>query len=411
MPTYAWQGRDGSGAPVSGQLEMPSPDAAANFLLGQGITPLRIDDAGSGTGGSRRAAPVLTRRGARVSMAELQLFSRQLHALLRGGLPILRALGAMLDSATRPAMAALLRDLCTSLDQGRELSAALARHPRDFPSLYVAMVRVGEQTGRLDQILGRLALWLDFERRARDRVRAALRYPVFVMVAMAVAVVLVNLFVIPRFATVYRGMKVELPAMTQLLIAFSDFMTTWWPAMVGAALAGVWAFRRWRDGAEGRFAWDRLTLRLPVAGRILRHAALARFARSLSMGLRSGLPAAQAIQLVAGTVGNAFMARRFERVRIGIERGESLLRSCSATGVFTPMVLQMIAVGEESGTLDEMLEQVALFYEEDVDLDLQRLSSTIEPVLITVLGVVVLVLALGVFLPIWDLGRASLGRG
>lgn len=407
MPTFAWQGRDGSGAAVSGRVEMPSADATATFLIGQGITPLRIDaaDATGRRGGTGRGG------GRRLTVEELQLFSRQLHALLRGGLPILRALGAMQESATRPAVAALLGDLCASLDQGRELSAALARHPRDFPSLYVAMVRVGEQTGRLDEILRRLALWLEFDRKSRERVRSALRYPSFVLIAMAIALVVVNLFVIPRFASVYRGMKVELPAMTQLLIGFSDFMIAWWPALVAGAVAAAWAFRSWRDGPDGRLVWDRWTLRLPVAGRILRHAALARFARSLSMGLRSGLQASQAIQLVSGTVGNAFMARRFERVRTGIERGESLLRSCTATGVFTPMVLQMIAVGEESGTLDEMLEQVADFYEEDVDVDLQRLSSAIEPVLVLMLGAIVLVLALGVFLPIWDLGRASLGRG
>ncbi len=408
MPTYAYQGRDLSGAAVSGNLEVPSPDAAAAILMGRGITPVRIEQA---TSARERAARLGFGSTAGMTSEELQLFSRQLHALLRGGLPILRALGSMQESATRPAIARLLADLCASLDQGRELSAAMARHPRDFPTLYIAMVRVGEQTGRLDEILARLAAWLEFDRKSRERVKAALRYPSFVLAAMAIALVVVNVFVIPRFAGVYKSMRVELPWMTRALIGFSDFVLGWWPALLALVVGGAFAFRAWRRTDAGRVAWDRLTLRLPIAGRILRHAALARFARSLSMSLRSGLPASLGIQLVAHTVGNEFMASRFERLRTGIERGESLLRGCAATGVFTPMVLQMIAVGEESGTLDEMLEHVAEFYEEDVDYDLQRLSAAIEPVMILLLGGVVLVLALGVFLPIWDLGKAALGRG
>jgi MSHA biogenesis protein MshG len=408
MPTYAYQGRDLSGAAVSGNLEVPSPDAAAAILMGRGITPVRIEQT---TSARERAARLGFGSTAGMTSDELQLFSRQLHALLRGGLPILRSLASMAESATRPAVAKLLGDLCSGLDQGRELSTAMARHPNDFPALYVAMVRVGEQTGRLDDILKRLAVWLEFDRKARERVKAALRYPSFVVAAMAIAMVVVNLFVIPRFAGVYKSMKVELPWMTRLLIGFSDLMIAWWPLLLAGAVGGALAFRAWRRTDPGRLAWDRLTLLLPIAGRILRHAALARFARSLAMSLRSGVPASQGIQLVASTVGNAFMAERFDRLRAGIERGESLLRGCAATGVFTPMVLQMIAVGEESGSLDEMLEHVAEFYEEDVDYDLQRLSSAIEPVLILLLGGVILVLALGVFLPIWDLGKAALTRG
>ncbi|MFO1199499.1 MAG: type II secretion system F family protein [Burkholderiaceae bacterium] len=410
MPQFQYEGRDGSGERVSGTLEVATPDAAAMVLAGRGITPVRIAAlAGAGTG-SRESSARPARRAARMTIDELQLFSRQLHALLRGGLPIMRALSAMQDSATRPALGAMLGELSSSLDQGRELSAAMARHPQDFPPLYVAMVRVGEQTGRLDDILRQLAGWLEFDRKSRERVKAALRYPSFVVAAMAIALVVVNLFVIPRFAGVYKSMKVDLPWMTQLLIGFSDFMVGSWPLLLAGVAGGAWAFRTWKRTDGGRALFDQWVLRVPIAGRILRHAALARFARSLSMTLRSGLPASQGIQLVAHTVGNAYMSNRLERVRTGIERGESLLRACSGTRAFTPLVLQMIAVGEESGTVDEMLEHVATFYEEDVDYDLARLSSAIEPILIVVLGAIVLVLALGVFLPIWDLGKAALGR-
>ena len=407
MPTFSYTGRDSSGAAVSGSIDVGTREMAASMLLGRGVIPLSIESAGAA---GKPASGFSLGADKSLTLEELQIFSRQLQALLRGGLPILRALSSMQESATRPALARLFGDLCSSLDQGRELSAAMARHPNHFPTLYVAMVRVGEQTGRLDDVVRRLADWLEFERKTRERVKSALRYPSFVILAMAIALVVVNLFVIPRFATVYQTMRVDLPWMTRLLIAMSNFTVNWWPAILAGCAGGIFGFRGWRRSIEGALVWDRIVLRLPIAGRILRNAALARFSRSLAMGLRSGLPAAHAVQLVAQAVGNAFVAQRLERVRSGIERGESLLRSCTATGVFTPMVLQMVAVGEESGTLDEMLDHVADFYEQDVDYDLQRLSSAIEPILIVVLGAIVLVLALGVFLPIWDLGKAALGK-
>ncbi len=409
MPTYAWRGRDASGAAVDGTVDGASPDMVAAVLAGRGITPLKIEAATTVTSSKTETAWFGRRQP--ITGSELQLFSRQLQALLRAGLPIMRALGAMQESATRPAVARLLGDLCASLDQGRELSAAMARHPEDFPALYVALVRVGEQTGRLDDILRRLAAWLDFEMKTRERIRTALRYPSFVMIAMGIALLVVNVFVIPRFASVYKSMKTELPLMTQILIGVSNFIMQYWWLVLAAGVGAVWLTRRWLAGAPGRLAFDRLVLSTPVIGRLLHNAALGRFSRSLALTLKSGLPASQAITLVSQAVGNAFITQRLERVRSGVERGESLLRSCAQTGVFTPIVLQMIAVGEESGSLDEMLDHAADFYEQDVDYDLQRLSAAIEPILILVLGSIVLILALGVFLPIWDLGKAAMNRG
>lgn len=405
MPTYSWTGRDSNGGEVAGTLESASPNMAAATLAGRGITPLKIETAGAAK------AQAITLGGAKhITMTELQLFSRQLHALLRAGLPIMRALGALQESATRPPVAKVLGELCASLDQGRQLSAAMARHPDDFPPLYVALVRVGEETGRLDEVLKRLASWLDFEMKTRERVKAALRYPSFVTIAMGAALVVVNLFVIPRFSAVYKGMRVELPLMTQVLMGTSAFITQYWPIALAGLVGAFFAFRTWRATKGGRLLWDRFVLNLPVVGRLLRNAALGRFSRSLALTLKSGLPVTQAVSMVAQAVGNAHITDRMERVRTGVERGESLLRSCASTEVFTPMVLQMIAVGEESGSLDEMLDHCADFYEQDVDYDLQRLSSAIEPILILALGGIVLVLALGIFLPIWDLGGATMGK-
>ena len=407
MPTFSYTGRDSSGAAVSGSIDVGTREMAASMLLGRGVIPLSIESAAAAgkpaNGFSLGAEKSLT-------LEELQIFSRQLQALLRGGLPILRALSSMQESATRPALARLFGDLAAAWTRGANCRR---RWPATRTTSRRCTWRWCAWASRPDGWTTSCAAsadWLEFERKTRERVKSALRYPSFVILAMAIALVVVNMFVIPRFATVYQTMRVDLPWMTQLLIGMSNFTLNWWPAILAACTAGIFGFRGWRRSIEGGLVWDRTGA--PAADRRAHPAQ--RRARALRAawrwGLSSGLPAAHAVQLVSQAVGNAFVAQRLERVRSGIERGESLLRSCTATGVFTPMVLQMMAVGEESGTLDEMLDHVADFYEQDVDYDLQRLSSAIEPILILVLGAIVLVLALGVFLPIWDLGKAALGH-
>jgi MSHA biogenesis protein MshG len=238
-------------------------------------------------------------------------------------------------------------------------------------------------------------------------VKSALRYPSFVIAVMLVAVGVVNVFVIPAFQRVFDGFGAQLPLMTRLLVGFSRFTVTAWPYLLGGAALAVWGFRRWTATEDGRYAWDRFKLKFPIAGKIIRKATLARFSRSFALALKSGVPVVQAMMVVANTVDNAFYARAIEKMRDGVERGDSLLRTAAASGIFTPVVLQMIAVGEESGTLDEMLGEVADFYQQEVEYELKSLSAQIEPILIIFLGVLVLILALGVFLPIWDLGKAA----
>jgi MSHA biogenesis protein MshG len=251
---------------------------------------------------------------------------------------------------------------------------------------------------------------LDFQEFMRRQVRAALRYPTIVIMAMAVAIVIINLLVIPAFARVYAGFNAELPMLTRGLIAFSEFMqATWWIQGLGL-ITSFFAFRAWIRSERGRLAWDTLKLRIPVAGNIVRKAALARFARSFALAIQSGVPVVQGLTLVAQTVDNAHIARQIERMREGVERGESVLRTAAGARVFTPVVLQMVMVGEESGALDDMMAEIADMYQREVEYELKTLSAQIEPILIVALGVLVLMLALGVFLPIWDLGSAALRR-
>jgi len=230
-----------------------------------------------------------------------------------------------------------------------------------------------------------------------------------VFYGMAVALVIINIFVIPAFARIFANFKAELPLMTKVLLAFSNFMVTYWPALLGLAIGAFVLFRVWVGTPAGRYLWDRFKLRIPIAGKIVLKATLARFARSLSIALKSGVPIVQALSVVEQVVDNTYIGQRIEQIRDGVERGETLLRTTVTTGVFTPVVLQMISIGEESGELDELLREVAEMYQREVEYELKTFSAQIEPILIVLLGVLVLVLALGVFLPMWDLGRAAFG--
>jgi MSHA biogenesis protein MshG len=232
----------------------------------------------------------------------------------------------------------------------------------------------------------------------------------FVVAAMAVALVVINVVVIPAFAKLFQGFNAQLPLMTRMLIGASDFTLHYWPVLIAALAGAVLGFRLWKATPTGKYAWDKFKLRLPVAGTIITKATLARFARSLSLSMRSGVPVVQGLTSVAGVVDNDFLAERIEKMREGVERGESVLRTAANAGIFTPVVLQMIAVGDETGELDDLMQEVAELYEREVDYDIKTLAAQIEPILVVFLGVIVLILALGVFLPIWDLSRVALRR-
>lgn len=406
MPSFAYSARDMRGQLLEGIAEAASAAAVADQLVGGGMTPLKI----TASAEVRQVAPKVKfslGRAAKVQHEDLLMFSRQLHSLLKAGIPITRALSGLQESAGE-AMSKVIRNVRESLESGIELSTSMARQTGIFNNFYVAMIRVGELTGRLDEVFMRLFHHLEFEKLMRDQVKTALRYPTFVVIVMAVAVAVINLFVIPAFQKVFDGFGAELPFVTRLLVGFSRFTVEAWPYLLIGLAASIFAFKSWTKTEDGRHTWDRTKLRLPVAGKIARKATLARFARSFALALKSGVPVVQAMNVVAATVENAYFARAIDRMREGVERGDSVLRTAAASGIFTPVVLQMIAVGEESGTLDEMLTEVADFYQQDVEYELKTLSAQIEPILIVFLGVLVLILALGVFLPVWDLGKAAI---
>ncbi len=411
MAAYAWRGRNSRGELVSGELEAMTENGVADQLMTLGVAPVHI----ALTVPKAEAAAAdnwLTRLSrAPLVLDDLLVFSRQMYTLNKAGVPILRAFAGLQASATKPAMVELLQDIRSSLDQGRELSSAMARHMNLFGAFYVSMIKVGEMSGKLTEVFLRLTEHMEFERDVRERIKQAMRYPAFVMAAMAVAIVVLNIFVIPVFAKVFAGFNTELPLITRGLLGFSSWMINWWPLLLAAVIGSGILIRGYLRTPEGRYRWDARKLKLPIVGEIVLKATLARFARSFALSSQSGVPLVQALTVVAQTVDNSFIGSRIEQMRDGIERGESISRCATATGVFTPVVLQMIAVGEETGELDSLLFEIAEMYERDTDYSIKGLSAAIEPILLAIIGVLVLLLALGVFLPLWNMGQAAMGKG
>ncbi|HET9112979.1 MAG TPA: type II secretion system F family protein [Burkholderiales bacterium] len=409
MPFFAYKARNAQGELVQGTLEGSDSGNIAELLINTAMTPIDI---------KATAAPSVNLTDTwwrklteeKVTALDVQMFSRQLYTLLKAGVPIMRGLAGLQESATSGSFARIVQDLRESLDAGRELSAAMQRHPDIFSPFYLSMIRVGEMTGRLEEVFLRLFDHLEFEREMGNRVRSALRYPMFVVIAMVIAIAVINLFVIPAFAKVYAGFNAKLPFMTQILIDSSSFMVHYWFLLLAGSIGAGAAFKFYTGTAKGRYRWDKLRLRFPIVGKIVLKGTLARFARSFALASKSGVPIIQSLSVVAQTVDNTYIAGRIEQMRNGIERGESILRTSAAANVFTPVVLQMIAVGEETGDIDNLMEEIAQMYEREVDYELKTLSSQIEPILILGLGALVLVLALGVFLPIWNLGQVALHK-
>jgi MSHA biogenesis protein MshG len=411
---YRYTGRSARGRLVTGRLDGESPDGVAARLLEGGITPIEIVltaadvPAGEAGAGLQRLA---RRFGVgRPSIGDLVLFSRQMYTITKSGIPLLRGLRGLVGSTHNEVLRAALQDILESLESGRDLGSSFRRHPQIFPPLYVNLVAVGEATGTLERAFGALADYLAQDKEMQDRVKAALRYPVIVMIVIALAVAIITTFVIPRFAPLFRALGNDIPWPTRVVMGAANLAQHdgWWLlGTVGVISALARASVRTE---RGRLRWHTLKLHLPVFGKLAHQASLARASRTLATSLHAGLPMLQALHLIARAAGNDYMTQRILKMREAVERGDPLSRAATAAGMFPPLVLQMMAVGEETGELGELLNEVAGFYEREVDYTLKNLSAAIEPLLIVCVGGMVLVLALGVFLPMWEL-IAKVGSG
>jgi MSHA biogenesis protein MshG len=409
MQTYLYEGRNKLGERMKGQIESATPQAVAKWLIDSEIHPTKIREL-------PKPAPqpewFLRATGQnKVPILELQMLTRQMANMARAGMPLMQAIEGIQRSTANKVLAKALATVREDLDRGSELSTAFARHPNIFDSFYVNMVRVGEHSGKLDESFRALFRQIEFDRDIQKKVKSAVRYPSFVMGALAIGLSILMFFVIPVFESTYKNLKAELPALTQVLIAISKFSRGYWWIIVGAGIVGWLLFRQWTASGRGHYLWDRTKTRIPVIGSIITKACIARFCRNFAMATRSGVTLVPALELAARVVGNAFYEQRILQMRRGIERGESFTRVATGTGIFTSMEIQMISVGEASGEVEEMMEQIATIHAEDMTYEVSRLSETIEPILLGIMGILVGILLLGVFTPLWNLGQAALHPG
>ena len=401
MSNFRYRGRSGRGDLITGRLDAENVEAVAARLLNLGITPLEISP--DAAGGISVTELLQKFRARRVSTVDLVLFARQMYSITKAGLPLLRGLKGLAQSTHNVQLRDGLHDVLQSLESGRDFASSLARHPTIFPPLFISMVRVGESTGTLDNSFLRLSEYLAQDQDVQDRVKAALRYPLIVVGIIGIALAVITIFVIPNFAPLFKVLGNDIPWPTRVIMNTSDFARAHGLTILGGLILGIIGLRRHIATEAGRYAWDRMKLRVPVLGDLLNQAVLSRVMRSLAISLDAGLPMIQALTLLARSAGNEYLGERLLRLRDAVERGDSLSRAAGAVGIFPPLVLQMIAVGEETGELTDLLEEVSGFYQREVDYRLRNLTALIEPVLIVGVGAMVLILALGVFLPMWNM--------
>ncbi len=404
---FRYKGRSADGRAVEGSLEGVSADGVASELLAQGVTPLGISEASGDSDLLVRLERWWAQR--QIGLSDLVMFSRQMCSLSRAGIPIIRTLESIASSSRNVEMKRVLNEIAGRLQAGHDLAASMQRYPQIFSSLYIAIIHIGESVGRLDESFLQLSKYLELEEETRKRINSASRYPAFVLISIVVAIAIINIWVIPPFSAMFESFGSGLPWATKLLLETSKFSVRYWPHGLALISGAVLASHHFVNTPNGRLWFDKLKLRLPITGSIQERALLARFARTFSVTLDAGLPATQALTVVSRAVDNQYVAERILRILDSVERGETLTSAAHESGLFPPLVLQMLSIGEETGAVADMLLQVAEFYEGEVDYDLKRISESIEPILILFVGGVVLLLALGVYLPMWEMASASRG--
>ncbi|NQV71124.1 MAG: type II secretion system F family protein [Pseudohongiella sp.] len=425
MAHFQYSGRDNTGALVSGNIDAGTADDVAAQLFGDRVTPIDIHEVQGRVATPKKTAkskaselgPDATTvehvnaflASSKVAADDKIMFARQMYSLTKAGLPLDRAIKGLQASLVNVTFKKVLKDVLVGLENGQNLASALGRHPKVFSPLFLNLVHVGENTGRLDVAFQQIGKYLILEKNTSKQVKSATRYPLFVFSAIFAAVGVITVFVIPVFASTFARLGADLPWQTVLLVDSSNFVINYWPILLLAVFGAISGFFSYTRTDLGALNWDRAKLHIPLAGAVFERVALGRFARTFSMVMTAGVPIVQGLTVVAGAVGNAFISRNVQIMREGVERGESLYSTAANSKMFTPLVLQMIAVGEETGTVDELMAEVADFYDAEVEYDLKALSDSIEPILITFIGGLVLILALGVFLPIWELNTAANG--
>ncbi|EIO3984553.1 type II secretion system F family protein [Vibrio vulnificus] len=400
MATFHYQGRTLDGNRTNGQIDAVTSEAAAEQLMNRGIIPISITQGKTGSGLDFDLNALFAPA---VPLEILVLFCRQLYSLTKAGVPLLRSMRGLVQNCENKQLKAALEEVVAELTNGRSLSASMQLHSKVFSPLFVSMIHVGENTGRLDQALLQLANYYEQELETRKRIKTAMRYPTFVISFIVVAMFILNVKVIPQFASMFSRFGVDLPLPTRILIGMSEFFVNYWMLLAGFIVGLIFGFKAWVATADGRERWDKWRLKFPVVGGVVNRAQLSRFSRTFALMLKAGVPLNQSLALSAEAMGNRYLELKILKMKADIEAGSQVSVTAINSGIFTPLVIQMISVGEETGRIDELLMEVADFYDREVDYDLKTLTARIEPILLVIVAGMVLVLALGIFLPMWGM--------
>lgn len=407
MPIFIYKGRNKRGDLMEGSIEAPNSQGVVKWMMASGLSPVdirpKID--------SRDAGDALEQwllRGRKIAQEDVVLLTRQLGTLIKAGVPLIQAIEGLRSTSSHELMARLLKTVHGDLDRGLELSAAFERHPEVFSDYYINMIRVGESSGQLDEVFSRLFAQLDFDRQMRKKIKGVLRYPTIVGVAIVAAFLIMMVFVVPAFSGIFAKSSLELPIFTKILIGTSGFVIERWYFLLGLFGLIFLGVRGYIASPDGRYAWDKRKLSLPVMGSVLRKGATARLCRSLSTALKSGVPVVGALTLVSKVADNAYYEERVLAIREAVSRGESLYRGFVAAGVFAPVELQLISIGEQTGDVDGMMSNLATMYQEEVEFEANKMAEIIEPIMLVFMAGLVMMLLLGIFLPMWNLSQMAM---
>jgi type IV pilus assembly protein PilC len=416
MPTFAFTAKTADGKTISNTLDADSPATARQRLSEQGMSVTKIQPAKAKAKPAPLAGPGskpdFLDRFQRVKLTDLSLFCRQFSTLIDAGVSLVRCLDVLTEQSQSPKLRRIIADLRYEVESGNSLSKAMSKYPTTFSNLFIGLIRSGEVGGVLEESLQRLSLFLEKDVELRRKVKSALTYPVIVSLAALGIVLFLTMRIVPEFAKMFKDLGVkELPAMTQMLMNFSDFMVhKFYMAAIGVFVFWV-AFKMFTRTKFGRRAWDRVKLKIPVFGKLTHKVALARFSRTLSTLLASGVPILSAMETVAGTVGNEVIADAILDARARVREGDVISEPLRKSRLFPPMVVQMIAIGQESGALDTMLSKIADYYDQEVDAAIASLTAAIEPMLIIFLGFTVGFIVIAMFMPLVALIQGLSGGG
>lgn len=403
MPTYKYIVRDKHGNKSTGVIEGENKDKVAKNLEGMGFTPISIEET------HKLAGKGFLKKIYFGKLKALSIFTRQFATLIKSGLPVLTSLGTLEKQTEKSFLKQTIREVAREVEAGNSLSSALEHHPDIFNELYTNTVKAGEASGTLDEVLDRLADLIEYEMDNRSKILGVVLYPIIATVFLFIGFLILVIFVLPQFVKIFESLKANLPLPTLILIKANVVIRNYWYVILGLFIFCVFGFSKFTKTAYGRKRWDKFKLKIPIIGSLVLKLTMSRFSRIVSILTKSGVPILTILEIASRTAGNVIISQAIDSIKASVNEGKGMAEPMRISGVFSPMVVQMVSVGEETGRIDELLYEVSVHYDREASYTIKNLAVIIEPILIVILAIGVLVMALGIFLPMWNLFDAFKG--